>query len=269
MTDPVIPRVLTIAGSDSGGGAGIEADLKTFAALGVYGMAAITAATAQNTVAVTGVHDLPPAFVAQQIDAVADDIGVDAAKTGMLSNAGIVEAVADSVRRNAIANLVVDPVMIAKSGDALLQESARNALIDHILPLALMVTPNVPEAEVLAGVSISGPGDLPEAAKRIHGLGPRYVLLKGGHLAAQDATDYLYDGQDLRPFPAARIDTPNTHGTGCTYSAAIAAYVALGRDPGDAVAAAKTYLTGAIQHALDLGAGHGPLHHGWTTHPRA
>ena len=265
MPDTAIPCVLTIAGSDSGGGAGIQADLKTFTALRVFGMAAITSVTAQNTVGVTGVHDLPPEFVAEQIDDVARDIGVDAAKTGMLSSAAIVEAVADSVARNSITRLVVDPVMVAKSGDPLLQESARQAMRKRILPLAWLVTPNVPEAEVLAGVRITGPQQVEQAARNIHRLGARYVLLKGGHMEGENAVDYLYDGQTIQTFSAPRIATRNTHGTGCTYSAAIAAYLARGCASGEAVQRAKAYLTGAIQHSFPLGAGHGPLNHFWRT----
>ncbi|MDQ1256468.1 MAG: Bifunctional hydroxymethylpyrimidine kinase/phosphomethylpyrimidine kinase [Candidatus Hydrogenedentes bacterium] len=263
MADAAIPRILTVAGSDSGGGAGIEADLKTFAALGVYGMAAVTAITAQNTVGVFGIHDVPPDLVAAQIDAVADDIGIDAAKTGMLSNAAIIEAVAASLTRIGLRNLVVDPVMVAKSGDALLREEAQEALAARLLPLALVVTPNIPEAEVLTGITIADEADVRRAAERIRALGPRYVLMKGGHLAGRDATDYLFDGETFQTFTAPRIDTPNTHGTGCTYSAAIAAYLAQGCPVPEAVAQAKRYLTGAIEHSLPLGHGHGPLNHGW------
>lgn len=255
--------MLTIAGSDSGGGAGIEADLKTFTALGVFGMAALTSVTAQNTLGVTGVHDLPPDFVAEQIDVVARDIGVDAAKTGMLSNAGIVEAVADSVRRNGIECLVVDPVMVAKSGDPLLQAAARDALRDRLLPLAFMVTPNVPEAEVLSGMSVTTFDDAREAARRIYDQGPRHVLMKGGHLNTEDAVDLLFDGQGFEEFSAPRIATRNTHGTGCTYSSAIAAHLARGFPTREAVRLAKDYLTEAICRGFALGAGHGPLNHFW------
>lgn len=258
-----IARALTIAGSDSGGGAGIQADLKTFAALGAYGMSAITSVTAQNTCEVAGVHDLPPEFVALQIRLVAGDIGVDAAKTGMLSNAGIVEAVAAAVAAGRVENLVVDPVMVAKSGDALLQASACEALRKKLLPLARIVTPNVPEAEVLSGRAVKSAADMEEAAKAIHALGPRYVLMKGGHLDAPDATDYLYDGETLHAFPGPRFDTRNTHGTGCTYSAAITALLAQGLGPLEAVHQAKAYLTEAMRRSLALGHGHGPLHHGW------
>jgi hydroxymethylpyrimidine/phosphomethylpyrimidine kinase len=263
MSDNTIPRALTIAGSDSGGGAGIQADLKTFAMLGVHGMSAITSVTAQNTVRVSGVHDLPPEFVAEQIDRVAEDIGIDAAKTGMLSNAGIVRAVAEAVRRHRVPNLVVDPVMVAKSGDALLREDAREAVLRELAPLAFVITPNVPEAEVLAGMSIGTHDDLREAARRIAGAGPKFVLMKGGHLEGDAAVDYLYDGTGFTEFTAPRVDTKNTHGTGCTFSAAIAAYLARGMDTPGAVGAAKKYLTEAIRRGLPLGAGHGPLCHQW------
>ena len=258
-----VARVLTIAGSDSGGGAGIEADLKTCTALGVYGMAAITSVTAQNTVGVFGVHDMPPEFVSQQIDVCADDIGVDAAKTGMLSNADIVTAVSISVTRSAISKLVVDPVMVAKSGDSLLRANARLALKEKLLPLAFVVTPNVPEAETLADMDIRSDRDLREAAERVYELGPKHVLIKGGHLEGPDATDYLFDGTRMLAFTAPRLNTKNTHGTGCTYSAAIAAYLAKGLEIEEAVRAAKRYLTKAIQHSFGLGKGHGPLNHFW------
>ncbi len=265
MREACLPRALTIAGSDSGGGAGIQADLKTFAAFGVYGMSAITSVTAQNTCTVAGVHDLPPDFVAQQIDLVAQDIGVDAAKTGMLSSAAIVRAVADAIRRNGIKRLVVDPVMVSKSGDPLLREDARLAVVESILPLAYIVTPNLPEAEALTGVPVSTCEQMADAAKRLHEMGARYVLVKGGHLAGDDALDILFDGTTLTELSSPRIDTRNTHGTGCTYSAAIAASLASGLDAAAAVARAKDYVTGAIRHALPLGQGHGPLDHGWQT----
>lgn len=263
MNPTAVARALTIAGSDSGGGAGIAADLKVFMALDVHGMAAVTAVTAQNTVAVTGVVELPPAFVAEQIRAVAEDIGIDAAKTGMLSNAAIVEAVADAIRTHGIPNLVVDPVMIAKSGDALLRADACTALCHHLLPLALVVTPNIPEAEALAGIPIASSDDIAEAARRIHDLGPRHVLVKGGHLQEEIARDYLFDGFSMRTFDAPRFDTTNTHGTGCTFSAAITAYLARGQDVPDAIQRAKEYLTEAIRQSYPLGHGHGPLNHAW------
>ena len=257
----MIPRALTIAGSDSGGGAGIQADLKTFTALGVYGMSAVTSITVQNTVGVTGVHDVPPEFVAEQIDSVCSDIGVDAAKTGMLSNAAIIEAVALAIVRNDIEKLVVDPVMVAKSGDSLLQPDARAALKEGILPIAYMVTPNVPEAEVLTETTISNESELRSAAEALFECGPRYVLIKGGHLEGDDATDYLFDGERFESFTAPRIRTANTHGTGCTFSAAIAAHLAQQQETLEAVANAKRYVTRAIEHSFDLGQGHGPLNH--------
>lgn len=263
MNSKAIPRALTIAGSDSGGGAGIQADLKTFAALNVYGMSAITSITAQNTVGVKGVHDVPAAFVAQQIDLVAEDIGVDAAKCGMLSNVEIVNAVADAIARNGIEKLVVDPVMVAKSGDSLLQSSARDALLHRILPLSFVVTPNLPEAEALTGMKIGDMDAMQDAAKALFQTGPKYVVIKGGHLAGAEAIDLLFDGQHFETFSASRVDTKNTHGTGCTFSAAITALLAKGHTVTASVEGAKAYLTKAIRHALPLGKGHGPLMHHW------
>lgn len=252
-----IPRALSIAGSDSGGGAGIQADLKTFSAMGVFGMTAITAVTAQNTREVTGVVEIAPDMVARQIDAVVSDIGVDAAKTGMLSSAAIVEAVADRIRHHRLERLVVDPVMIAKSGAALLRPEAVEALRRLILPLALVVTPNLPEAEALCGVPIRTPAQMDDAARRIAALGPRYVVVKGGHLEGA-AVDAVYDGEHLEHLEAARVATRNTHGTGCVFSAAIAAGLARGDGPRAAIRAAKTFITGAIAGGLALGGGHGP-----------
>jgi hydroxymethylpyrimidine/phosphomethylpyrimidine kinase len=263
MPDATIPRALTIAGSDSGGGAGIQADLKTFMALGAYGMSAITSITAQNTLGVFGIEDISPEVVAKQIDVVAEDIGVDAAKTGMLSSAAIIEAVAESLARNDIRNVVVDPVMVAKGGDKLLRDDAREALKQLLLPRCLVVTPNLPEAEVLAGMAIRSEADFKKAGDAILALGAPNVLLKGGHLEGPEAIDYLYDGATMTPFRAERIDTQNTHGTGCTYAAAIAAGLARGLALADAVHEAKQYLTGAIRHSLNLGKGHGPLDHRW------
>jgi len=265
MNEPPPPRILTIAGSDSGGGAGIEADLKTFTALGAYGMAAVTSVTAQNTVEVTTVYDLPPNIVAEQIDAVSKDIGVDAAKTGMLSQAGIVEAVADAAARNKIEKLVVDPVMISKGGSPLLQNSAQTAMKERIMPLAFLATPNIPEAEVLSGLIIGRLEDIREAAKRIAGLGARHVLIKGGHRKGPEATDYWYDGDRFWEFSAPRIPTQNTHGTGCTYSAAIATYLGMGLDIEKAIRQAKEYLNGAIKHSFAFGQGYGPLNHFWSS----
>jgi hydroxymethylpyrimidine/phosphomethylpyrimidine kinase len=256
----MIAKALTIAGSDSGGGAGIQADLKTFAALGVYGMSVITAITAQNTKGVFGVQEITPELVAAQIDAVVEDIGADAVKTGMLSSAPIVAAVADRVRHHRLTNLVVDPVMVAKSGDTLLRQDAIAAVKELLLPLALVVTPNLPEAETLVGGSLTTYADMREAARAIHALGPRFVVVKGGHRAG-DADDVLFDGQSFSVHHAKRIDTPHTHGTGCTFSAAIAAGLARGLSVPEAVSAAKEYLTGAIAAAYRIGAGHSPVHH--------
>ncbi len=260
-----LPRVMTIAGSDSGGGAGIEADLKTFTVLGCYGMAAITAITSQNTQGVFGIHEVPADEVARQLRVVLEDIGADAIKTGMLASARIIEAVAAELRRFNPKNLVVDPVMVAKSGDALLQESARGALVRELLPLALAVTPNVPEAEALSGLSISGEADLRAAAERIHALGPRWVLMKGGHLEGAEAVDYLYDGRALERFAGPRFDTPHTHGTGCTYASAMAAWLARGENVPEAVRRAKEYVSGAIRNHVPIGRGRGPLNHLWMT----
>lgn len=256
----LIPKALTIAGSDSGGGAGIQADLKTFSAFRVFGMSVITAVTAQNSLGVQGVENLPPAFVAQQLRSVLEDFGADAAKCGMLSTAAIIEAVAAELAGHRIEKLVVDPVMVAKSGDQLLQPEARAALADRILPLALLVTPNLPEAEVLAGIRVAEPEDMEEAARRIHLMGPRYVLVKGGHLKG-DATDLLWNGRDFTRFSTPRIDSQNTHGTGCTFSAAIAAGLARGQALGDAIRSAKAYVTRAIREGFQAGRGVGQLRH--------
>ncbi|MEA3345264.1 MAG: bifunctional hydroxymethylpyrimidine kinase/phosphomethylpyrimidine kinase [Chloroflexota bacterium] len=255
-----MPRVLTIAGSDSGGGAGIQADLKTFAALGVYGMSAITSVTAQNTTGVQGVSDLPPEFVGLQIESVVSDIGVDGVKTGMLPSAGIIEVVADKVREHALPHLVVDPMMVAGSGELLLQPEAREALVELLLPLAEVLTPNLYEARALTGLAIEGVEDMRRAAETIHALGPRYVVVKGGHLEAEPV-DLLYDGQHFALLQGERIVTPHTHGTGCTFASAIAAGLAKGLPVEEAVREAKGYITEAIRHALPLGHGHGPVDH--------
>ena len=256
-----MPSVLTIAGSDSSAGAGIQADLKTFAALGVYGTCAITAITAQNTRGVTAVQEAPPGMVAAQIDAVTADIRPDAVKTGMLASAPIVEVVAAKVREYGLPNLVVDPVMVAKSGDRLLRDDAVTVLRDLLLPLAAVVTPNLPEAEVLAGFAIDSDEDVRRAAKEIVGLGARAVVVKGGHREAAEAVDVLYDGTTFRDYSAPRIDTTSTHGTGCTFASAIAAYLARGEPLAEAVGRAKEYLTEALRRAYPIGGGHGPVHH--------
>jgi len=236
-------RILTIAGSDSGGGAGIQADLKTIASLGGFGMSVITALTAQNTLGIQGIHEVSPEFVKMQFDAVASDIGIDAAKTGMLVNSGIIEAVADSLREYRIEKLVVDPTMVAKGGTLLLQDQARDALIRKLIPLALVVTPNISEAEVLSGIKIASLDGMREAARVIYDLGAGNVLVKGGHLMDADVTharDILYDGKNFYEFSSERVDTKDTHGTGCTYSAAIATGLAMGKSVFEAVEEAKS-----------------------------
>jgi hydroxymethylpyrimidine/phosphomethylpyrimidine kinase len=257
------PRALTIAGSDSGGGAGIQADLKTFSAFGVYGASVITAVTAQNTVGVRAIHEIPPEIVAAQIDAVLEDIGADAIKTGMLSSAAIVEVVADRLRAHSVASLVVDPVMVAKSGDALLRQDAVRALCELILPLAMVVTPNAPEAAVLSGIEVTDAESAREAARRIHDLGPALVIVKGGHLDGDNSDDLVYDGRSFEILSGRRVATPHTHGTGCTFSAAIAASLARGLEPLAAAREARAFLQGAIENAEPLGAGHGPVNHLW------
>jgi hydroxymethylpyrimidine/phosphomethylpyrimidine kinase len=257
------PIALTIAGSDPSGGAGIQADLKTFSAFGVYGASVITAVTAQNTVGVRAIHEMPPEIVAAQIDAVLDDIDIDAAKTGMLSSVAIVEIVADRLRAHSVALLVVDPVMIAKSGDALLRSDAVRALRESILPLATVVTPNAPEAAVLSGIDVTDAQSAREAARRIHALGPAVVIVKGGHLDGDTSDDLVFDGRSFEVLSGRRVQTPHTHGTGCTFSAAIAASLARGLDPVAAAREARAFLQGAIETAEPLGAGHGPVNHLW------
>jgi hydroxymethylpyrimidine/phosphomethylpyrimidine kinase len=253
-----LPVALTIAGSDSGGGAGIQADLKTFAALGVHGTSAITAITAQNTFAVTGILELPVAMVRAQIDAVVEDLGVQAAKTGMLSSAQIIETVATAIEAHRLGSLVVDPVMVAKGGARLLREDAVDALRARLLPLATVLTPNLPEVEVLLGRRVTTLDERRQAARDLLALGPRAVVVKGGH-AGGDAVDVYWDGATLEELPAQRIATANTHGSGCVFSAAIAAGLAQGLDPLSAVRAAKEFITGAIEFSLELGHGHGPV----------
>ena len=252
---------LTIAGSDSGGGAGIQADLKTFAAFGVYGTSAVTAVTAQNTVTVTRVQEIDPAVVAAQIDAVAVDFPVAAVKTGMLANAAIVEAVAATVKRRALPHLVVDPVMVSKGGAALLSRDATEALRLMLLPMAEMVTPNLPEAERLSGVTITDEATAREAARRIAAHGARTVLVKGGHGSGSEAIDLFHDGRIFESFRGPRLQTRNTHGTGCTLSAAIAALLALGSPPLEAAFRAKAWLHDAILAGPGLGGGAGPVDH--------
>jgi hydroxymethylpyrimidine/phosphomethylpyrimidine kinase len=254
-------QVLTIAGSDSGGGAGIQADLKAMSANGVFGMSVITSITAQNTKGVTAVYDLPVSIIEAQLDAVFDDFDVAAVKTGMLSSTEIVTAVSRKLTQYRARNLVVDPVMVAKSGHALLQPDAVEAVKSHLVPLALVVTPNVHEAERLSGATITSLAEARQAAKAIHKLGCRHVLIKGGHLLAERGTDLLYDGRFFTVFKGEYIETPHTHGTGCTYASAIAAQLAKGKPLPDAVQAAKTYITEAIRHSLAIGHGRGPTNH--------
>jgi hydroxymethylpyrimidine/phosphomethylpyrimidine kinase len=258
-------RVLTIAGSDSGGGAGIQADLKTFSALGCYGMSVVTALTAQNTTGVTGIHAVPPDFVVQQMAAVFSDIGTDAVKIGMLYSAELIQAVADGLRRHEASNIVLDPVMVAQSGDKLLQDAAITALKNHLLPLATVLTPNLPEAAVLLGQEVKGLDDMQAAAKNLAAFGSRSVLLKGGHAQGNDSSDVLYIAEDdlCVVLGDRRVRTANTHGTGCTLSSAIAAYLAKGEAIAPAIRKAKTYIGEAIRAGAPyrLGHGSGPVHH--------
>ena len=250
-------RILTIAGSDSGGGAGIQADLKVITVLGGFGMSAITALTAQNTVGVQAIHAVPVSFIEQQLDSVLSDIGADSAKTGMLATPEIVEVVASAIRRHGVAPLTVDPVMVAKSGDSLLNDDAKQAMKDFLLPLAFVVTPNLPEAEVLCGFPVKDMESMKEAAKAIRELGPRHVVIKGGHLPGR-AVDILYDGKDIETYDAPRLNRRNTHGTGCTFSAALAVFLGQGFEVKEAVSRAKAFITRAIASGVDVGKGCGP-----------
>ena len=253
---------LTIAGSDSSGGAGVQADLKTFSSLDVYGLTAITALTAQNTVEVSAVHYATPEIVAKQIDAVLSDIPVEACKTGMLGTAALVRAVAERLASHGVKQLVVDPVLLSKSGAALLTDDAVDVLVETLLPQALVVTPNVPEAERLTGVKIACPDDMLQAAAHLLKSGAEFIVIKGGHLEG-DATDLVYTKDTHHFLRAARIITRSTHGTGCTFSAAITAYLAKGLAPLDAIKCAKTYITQAILTAPELGKGYSPTNHFW------
>jgi len=256
------PVALTIAGSDSGGGAGIQADIKSMEANGVFAASALAAVTAQNTETVAQAHNLPPEMVTAQIDAVAEDMNVRAAKTGMLSAPAIIEAVSDRVVDHDLQPFVVDPVMISKTGFKLLQDEAIETLVAELLPLATVVTPNVHEASHLTGIEIESVEALTEAAHALHEQGPTAVLAKGGHLAdREEAVDVLVTGEATRTVSAPRIDTQHTHGTGCTYASAIAAHLAHGRDLPTAIGRAKRYVTEAIRHALPLGHGRGPTNH--------
>ncbi len=255
-------KALTIAGSDSGGGAGIQADLKTFQAFNCFGMSVVTSVTSQNTQGVRSIHDISPDIVGDQIDMIMEDMGTDAAKTGMVSNKDIIEVIIDKVKKYRIEKLVVDPVMVAKSGARLLREDAESALIAGLLPVAFLITPNVFEAEIISGMEIMGIEDAQESAKIIQGNGARFVLLKGGHLSGEKAIDLLFDGEEYTYYEAERVATENTHGTGCTLSAAITAGLSKGMSIHDAVKVAKDYITRAIRNAPgNIGKGHGPLYH--------
>jgi len=261
-------KVLTIAGSDCSGGAGIQADLKTFSAHGVYGMSVITAVTAQNTQGVFAVQDISRDVIAKQIEAIFDDIEVDGVKVGMVSQVQTIEVIAERLRHYAPQTIVVDPVMVSKSGYHLLNPDAEVTLIKELLPLAMLVTPNIPEAEVMTKMSIRTLEQMEGAARAIYQMGAKNVLLKGGHLE-EDAIDILYDGQEFSYFSSARIATKNTHGTGCTLSSAITANLTLGYSLNKAVSLAKEYITIAIQHSLSIGKGVGPTHHFYTLYKKA
>jgi hydroxymethylpyrimidine/phosphomethylpyrimidine kinase len=255
--------VLTIAGSDPSAGAGIQADLKTFAALGVYGTSAITSLTAQNTTEVSGSLDVPPEFVGQQIDSVVTDIPPDAVKIGMLANVEIIEVVVAKLQQHRLPHVVLDPVMVAKSGARLLAEDAVSALRAKLVPLAELLTPNLPEAEALLGTPIEEDVDIRRAAVDIHSMGPQAVLIKGGHRPGDKVTDVLFDGAHFYEYSGVRVQTESTHGTGCTYASAIAAHLALGEKLPDAVRHAREYLQAALERAHTIGHGHGPVNHFW------
>jgi len=258
-----IPVACTIAGSDSGGGAGIQADLKSFAACGVYGCSAVVALTAQNSVGVRAVQVADAAIIAAQVDAVAEDFRPAAWKTGMLASAAVVEVVSERLRFHGAANLVVDPVMVSKSGAVLLDQDAVVAVRELLLPMATVVTPNLPEVEALTGIRVESPTAARSAARSLAAMGPRLVVVKGGHAASDPVVDIIFDaaGDDWATLSYPRVPGTSTHGTGCTFSAAIAAYLARGYQPMDAVAAARRYLQGALERAPGLGQGHGPLGH--------
>ncbi len=255
-----IPKSMTIAGSDSGGGAGIQADLKTFAAFGVYGTSVITAITAQNTNRVTGIQAVEVELITSQYEAVLEDIGTNSIKIGMLFNAQIVDAVAKMLKRNNPGNIVLDPVMISKSGDNLLRSDCIDVLRSELIPLATVVTPNIPEGEELTGIKIVDKDSMIEAAKSIIEMGAQSVIMKGGHMSG-DPVDYFFDGQNSIELVSKRIDTKNTHGTGCTFSSAVAANLALGNDLEESTRIAQSYVYDSIDPDFDIGSGHGPLNH--------
>ncbi|AWV33379.1 MULTISPECIES: bifunctional hydroxymethylpyrimidine kinase/phosphomethylpyrimidine kinase [Paenibacillus] len=258
----IISKALTIAGSDSGGGAGIQADLKTFQELSVYGMSVLTAVTAQNTLGVQGVYPVTLEAINQQLDSIGLDLQPDAVKTGMLFNSDIIRIVADKIKHYGWSSLVIDPVMVAKGGSTLLLQEAVQSLISHLLPLALVTTPNIPEAEMITKMTITTIEERKKAAKIIHGMGSKYVVLKGGHDTSTTAvTDLLYDGDEYTLLESSRIQTRHTHGTGCTYSAAVTAELAKGKSVAEAIQTAKAFVQAAIEDELGIGAGHGPTNH--------
>lgn len=253
-------KVLTIAGSDCSGGAGIQADLKTFSAHGVFGMSVIVSVVAENTCRVIDIQDISPEIILKQMEAVFEDIEVDAVKIGMLSGRDCMMAVSEGLKKYKPRNIVIDPVMLAKGGHALMQENALELFISELIPFADMLTPNIPEAEALTGMSIRTVVDMKKSAEIMYSMGSKSVLVKGGHLKG-DAEDILFDGKSFYSFSTKRIDTKNTHGTGCTFSSAIASNLALELDFYTAVRAAKDYVTMAIEHSLEIGKGHGPTNH--------
>lgn len=261
-------KSLTIAGSDSCGGAGIQADLKTFSALGVYGMSVITAVTAQNTQGVFAIQDITPDIIKAQIKAIFDDIHVDSVKIGMVSKINTIKTIAEALKKYTPDCIVLDPVMVSKSGYHLLEPEAKTSLVKDLLPLASIITPNLPEAEMITGLTINTLDNMEEAAKTIFGMGPRNILIKGGHLEG-DAIDILYDGKEFKYFHSKRIPTKNTHGTGCTLSSAIAANLAQGLTVEVSVTAAKKYITSAIEHSLSIGKGVGPTNHFYDLYRKA
>lgn len=255
-----LPIVLTIAGSDSGGGAGVQADLKTFYALGAHGACALTSVTSQNTMEVIGRYDLPPEVVAAQLDAVLSDFEVAAAKTGMLGNVEIIRAVAKLLRGHGLNNLVIDPVVVSSTGQSLLGEGGIEALMEALLPLAAVLTPNMKEASALTGLEVNGLEGMREAAVLLKGMGPASVVITGGHLEGDEATDVFFDGERCCELPAPKVATENDHGTGCVFSAAVAARLALGEDVLQAVGGAKQDVLNALANSLDIGRGRGPVH---------
>lgn len=261
-------KVLTIAGSDSSGGAGIQADLKTFSAHGVFGMSVIAAVTAQNTKEVIDVQNISPDIIAKQIDAIFDDIEVDAVKIGMISEIEGIKVVSERLRKYRPQNVVLDPVMVSKSGYSLMNHNSVETLIKELIPIVSVVTPNIPEAEIIANIKIQTVGDMEKAAKIIYNMGPKNVLIKGGHLTG-DATDVLYDGKSFVYLKNERINTKNTHGTGCTLSSSIASNLALGMNIKEAVEKAKKYITTAIEHSLPIGHGSGPTNHFYELYKKA